>query len=62
MKLLNLLKEEVDKKWPLNWHNATSKLVALIFSPFSVLKPKIGCSVCTKNTNACTQANILALF
>ena len=27
MKLLNLLKEEVDKKWPLNWHNATSKLL-----------------------------------
>ena len=27
MKLLNLLKEQVDKKWPLNWHNATSKLL-----------------------------------
>ena len=27
MKLLKLLKEEVDKKWPLNWHNATSKLL-----------------------------------
>ena len=38
-------------------HNATSKLVALIFSPYSVLKPKIGCSVCTKNTNASTKAN-----
>ena len=27
MKLLDLLKEKVDKKWPLNWHNATSKLL-----------------------------------
>ncbi len=27
MKLIDLLKEKVDKKWPLNWHNATSKLL-----------------------------------
>ena len=27
MKLLDLLKEEVDKKWQKNWYDATSKLL-----------------------------------
>ena len=27
IKLKDILKEKVDKKWPLNWHNATKQLL-----------------------------------